>query len=233
MTLKQLLAVLTLCLTSHILFAAVEAGDSTCVDLEEVVVKAFPKTAKLTADGFEIKISGTYLANTGTALDVLGKMPFVTQTGSQLEVLGKGTPIVFINGRQVRDRSELDQLASSDIKSVDVVTSPGARYDSSVNAVIRITTVAPAGEGFSFNDRTTVGYKHYAYLFEQANFNFRKNGFDLFSMLNYENYRERPRFENNTVQYLPTGTVSQHSYGKDVTKYPVYEGKVGLNYNSK
>ena len=102
----------------------------------------------------------------------------------------------------MRDQSELDQLSSADIKSVDVVTSPGARYDSSVNAVIRITTIAPVGEGFSFNDRTTVGYKHYAYLFEQANFNFRKNGFDLFGMLNYENYRERPRYENNTIQYL-------------------------------
>lgn len=147
-------------------------------------------------------------------------------------MLGKGKPIVYINGRQVRDPSELDQLASSDIKSVDVVTSPGARYDSSVNAVIRITTVTPVGDGFSFNDRTTVGYKHYAYLFEQANINFRKNGFDLFGMLNYENYRERPRFENNTTQYLQSGTVSQHSYGKDFTKYPVYEGKAGLNYNS-
>lgn len=200
-------------------------------ELGEVVVKGSRPVAKLRTDGLQVAISGTYLANTGTALDVLGKMPFVSKTGSQLEVLGKGTPIVYINGRQVRDQSELDQLSSADIKSVDVVTSPGARYDSSVNAVIRITTIAPVGEGFSFNDRTTVGYKHYAYLFEQANFNFRKNGFDLFGMLNYENYRERPRYENNIIQYLQSGTISQTSDGWDFMKYPVYEGKVGLNYN--
>lgn len=200
-------------------------------ELGEVVVKGSRPVAKLRTDGLQVAISGTYLANTGTALDVLGKMPFVSKTGSQLEVLGKGTPIVYINGRQVRDQSELDQLSSADIKSVDVVTSPGARYDSSVNAVIRITTIAPVGEGFSFNDRTTVGYKHYAYLFEQANFNFRKNGFDLFGMLNYENYRERPRYENNTIQYLQSGTILQTSNGRDFMKYPVYEGKVGLNYN--
>jgi len=201
-------------------------------ELGEVVVKGLRPVAKLKNDGLQVAISGTYLANTGTALDVLGKMPFVSKTGSVLEVLGKGTPIIYINGRQVRDQSELDQLSSSDIKSVDVVTSPGVRYDSSVNAVIRITTVAPVGEGLSFNDRTTVGYKRYVYFFEQVNFNFRKNGFDLFGMLNYENYRERPRFENNTIQYLPSGTVSQCSYGKDFTKYPVYEWKAGLNYNS-
>ena len=201
-------------------------------ELGEVVVKGSRPVAKLKTDGLQVAISGTYLANTGTALDVLGKMPFVSKSGSELEVLGKGVPVVYINGRQVRDQSELDQLSSSDIKSVDVVTSPGARYDSSVNAVIRITTIAPVGEGLSFNDRTTVGYKHYAYLFEQANLNFRRNGFDLFGMLNYENYRERPRFENSTIQYLQSGTVSQTSHGKDFTKYPVYEGKIGLNYNS-
>lgn len=200
-------------------------------ELGEVVVKGSRPVAKLKTDGLQVAISGTYLANTGTALDVLGKMPFVAKTGSQLEVLGKGTPIVYINGRQVRDQSELDQLSSSDIKSVDVVTSPGARYDSSVNAVIRITTIAPVGEGISFNDRTTLGYKHYAYLFEQVNFNFRKNGFDLFGMLNYENYRERPRYENHTTQYLQSGLVSQRSSGKDFTKYPVYEGRIGVNYN--
>ncbi len=202
-------------------------------ELSEVIVTGARPVTKLKNDGVQVAIAGTYLANAGTALDLLGKMPFVTKTGSELEVLGKGSPIVFINGRQVRDRSELDLLSSSDIKSVDVVTSPGARYDSSVNAVLRITTVAPMGEGFSFSDRTTVGYKHYVYLFEQTNFNYRKNGFDLFAMLNYENYRERPRFENSITQHLPSGTVSQHTLGKDFTKYPVYEAKAGLNYNSR
>lgn len=232
MSLNHLMAGLMLCLTFHTLYASVQSDDSASVCLEEIVVKAFPKKAKITSDGFEIKISGTYLANSGTALDVLGKMPFVSKTGSELEVVGKGKPVVYVNGRQIRDQSELEQLSSTDIKSVDVVTSPGARYDSSVNAVIRITTVAPVGEGFSFNDRTTIGYKRYAYLFEQANFNFRKNGFDLFGMLNYENYRECPRFDNNKTLYLKSGTVYQSSCGKDFTKYPVYEGKVGINYNS-
>lgn len=200
--------------------------------LGEVVVKGSRPVAKVKGDGVQVAIAGSYLANTGTALEVLGKIPFVTKSGSDIEVLGKGSPLIYINGRQVRDMSELDQLASSQIKSVDVVTNPGARYASTVNSVIRITTVAPVGEGFSFNDRTTVGYKHYAYLFEQVNLNWRKNGFDFFGMLNYENYRERPRFSNNSIQYLKSGIVQQSSHGQDFAKYPVYQGKLGLNYNS-
>lgn len=156
-----------------------------------------------------MKIAGTHLADTGTALELLGKMPFVTRSGSEIEVLGKGSPLIYINGRQVRDMSELDQLASAQIKNIDIVANPGARYASTVNSVIRITTVAPAGDGFSLNDRTTAGYKHYAYLFEQVNLNWRKNGLDLFGMLNYENYRERTGVSNSSVQYLRSGIVKQ------------------------
>lgn len=262
MSFKQLMAGLTLCFTSHTLFAVTDTitgsvvdevgtplesaniplltdNDSTMIDeteasytLGEVVVKGSRPLAKLKGDGVQVRISGTYLANTGTALEVLGKMPFVTKNGSDIEVLGKGTPIIYINGRQVRDMSELDQLASTQIKNVDVVTNPGARYASNVNSVIRITTVAPVGEGFSFNDRTTIGYKHYAYLFEQVNFNWRKNSFDIFGTLNYENYRERPYISNATTQYFKSGIVKQNSFGKDFAKYPVYQGKIGLNYTS-
>lgn len=199
--------------------------------LGEVVVKGSLPVTTLTGDGVQVAIAGSCLANAGTALEVLGKMPFVTRSGSDIEVLGKGTPIIYIDGRQVRDMSELDRLASSQIKSVDVITSPGARYASVANAVIRVTTVAPVGEGFSLNDRTKLGYKHYIYLFEQVNLNWRKNGFDIFGTLNYENYRERPAFSNRLTQYLESGIVQQNSIGRDYAKYPVCQGKLGLNYN--
>ena len=78
--------------------------------LGEVVVKGSRPMAKLKGDGVQVPISGTYLANTGTALEVLGKMPFVTKNGSDIEVLGNGTAIIYINGRQDRDMSELDPL---------------------------------------------------------------------------------------------------------------------------
>lgn len=93
--------------------------------LGEVVVKGSRPMAKLKGDGVQIPVSGTYLANTGTALEVLGKLPFVTKNGSAIEVLGKGTPLIYVNGRQVRDMSELDQLTSTQVKNIDVITNPG------------------------------------------------------------------------------------------------------------
>ena len=38
----------------------------------------------------------------------------------------------------MQNKSELEQLKSTDIKTVEVITSPGARYDATVKSVIRI-----------------------------------------------------------------------------------------------
>lgn len=202
----------------------------TSIALGEVTVRASRPVARIKGDALVVGVQDTYLATSGTALDVLGKMPFVQRSGTQIEVIGKGSPLIYINGRQVRNDSELEQLASAQIKNVEVVTNPGSRYDASVNAVIRITTVAPVGEGFSLNDRTTLGYKHYAYLFEQVDFNYRKRGLDLFGMLDYENYRERSGYTNDEVQHLAEGTVHNESYGSGRDVYPVYAAKAGVNY---
>ena len=204
--------------------------DSLFHDLGEITVTARRPAVRIKKDALTVDVKDTYLANSGTTLQLLGKMPFVTLSGSELEVIGRGTPVVYINGRRVRDLSELQQLPSSSIKNVEIITSPGSRYDATVNAVIRVTTVAPVGEGFSLSDRTVIGYKHYAYLFERLNLNYRRGGLDLFADLNYENYRERPAYSLDETQYLPTGVTTTHSSGRERSIYPVYRAKAGFNY---
>ena len=113
-----------LCLNVNTLFAVESSINDTVADanlhlLDELVVKGSQRVAKLKGDGVQVKIAGSHLANTGTALELLGKMPFVTGSGSDIEVVGKGKPLIYINGRQVRDMSELDQLASTLLISVD------------------------------------------------------------------------------------------------------------------
>lgn len=57
-----------------------------------------------------------------------------------MNVFGSGVAEIYINGRKMRNSSELDQLSSDDIKSVEVLRNPGARYAASVKAVVRIIT---------------------------------------------------------------------------------------------
>ena len=77
------------------------------------------------------------------------------------------------------------QLNSQDIKIVEVITNPGAKYDASVKSVIRIRTKPSQGEGFGGTLRAQNGFRHYFSSMEQANLKYRKGGLEVFTNLNY------------------------------------------------
>lgn len=153
--------------------------------LGKAVVKGYlPKTV-IKGDAFVTPVENSILAEAGSADDVLKKLPGVVSKDGGYEVIGKGTPIIYINGRLLRDSSELEQLSSRDIKSVDVVQNPGARYDATVKAVIRIQTVKRAGDGFGFDASSKWSQSKYTNLNEVVNMNYRHNGLDIFGTLAY------------------------------------------------
>ena len=159
--------------------------------LGEVVVKAYLPKTQAKGDAMVTTVSGTVLEKAGTAENLLDKIPNVTAQDGAVTVFGRGTPEIYINGRKIRNQQELEQLSSDNIKSVEVVSNPGARYDASVKAVIRIFTKKVEGEGFGFNNRALIRHRdEYGWsAYDQLNLNYRKNGFDLSAMLLAGDYR--------------------------------------------
>jgi hypothetical protein len=156
--------------------------------LNEIVVKGqMPKT-KLTGNSMITTIQGTILGQSGTAKEMLAKVPGMTLKGEDLEVLGKGTPVFYINGRKMRDKDELKRLRSEEIQSVEVITNPGAEYDATISAVVRIKTVRREGAGFGF-DLMAANNQDLAFGFSDPsstlNLRYRRNNLDLFGMVNY------------------------------------------------
>ena len=197
--------------------------------LGEVVVKGSRPLVKMKDDALVTTVEGSYLSKTGTAGDVLGKIPGIISNHGSVEVIGRGTPLIYINGRQMRNQSELDQLSSDQIKDVEVVMTPGAKYDATVKAVIRIKTIRPVGEGFSFNSRTVAGVNHYVYGLEELNMNYRTGGLDIFGMAEYENRRSRQTNDSRQDTYLQNH-YQQNSLMHYYNKNQMLAGKLGFNY---
>ena len=156
--------------------------------LNEAVVKAVMPKTKLTGNSMITTIQGTVLSNSGTAHEILSKVPGMTQRDDELEVIGKGKPVFYVNGRKVQDLEELKSLHSSEIQNVEVITNPGALYDAAVSSVVRIKTVKMQGEGFGFN--VNVGNDQdlvYGYSDPSTTLNmkYRHNSIDVFGMVNY------------------------------------------------
>ena len=149
--------------------------------LGEVVVKSdLPKT-RLKGEGMVTGVGGTILEHAGTIERLLDRIPNVSARNGEIEVFGRGTPELYINGRKVRDKSELDRLSADNIKDVEVITNPGARYDASVTSVIRIRTKKAVGDGFSLDNRLFGELNDYGYLVgeDNLNMNYRTGGLDV------------------------------------------------------
>ena len=149
--------------------------------LGEVVVKSLlPKTI-LKNGGMTTTIAGSVLEKAGTMEHLLDRIPNVSAQNGNIKVFGRGEPIIYINGRQMRDRSELDRLSSDNIKSVEVIANPGARYAASTKAAIRITTKKIQGDGFGFDATTEGSYDEKKNMggYARLNLYYRRNGLEL------------------------------------------------------
>ncbi len=153
--------------------------------LDEVVIKGVLPKIRLRNDALVTTVQNSVLSKAGTGNDVLKRLPSLTGDNGEFSVFGKGQAKIYINNREMRDISELDNLSSADIKDVEIVNNPGARYDASVKAIIRINTVRKVGDGFSFDVRSSYWQSQNTDLTEQFNLNYRKNGWDLFGTFTY------------------------------------------------
>ena len=190
-------------------------------ELQEVVVKGNLPNTRLKGNAMITRIQGTPLSDAGTLGEMLVKVPGMTGTEETPEVLGKGAPLIYINGRLMRDNSELKRLRSEEIRDVEVINNPGAQYDATVRAVVRIRTVRQQGDGLSL-DLTLSDEHDLRYDFDRpqakVGANYRKNGVDVFSSVYYyhQDYRQYSTIEDITTtdkifrQYGPYTMTWKH-----------------------
>ncbi len=199
-------------------------------ELGEVVVRAQLPKMQVKNDAFVTTIQNSVLAKAGNANNVLQRLPMLTGKAGNYTVFGKGKAKIYINNREMRDASALENLNSDNIKSVEIVTNPGARYDASVKAVIRICTKKPMGDGFSFN----VGSSYYqseenADWVESLNLNYRKKGIDIFGKLYYKDINSVE--ENDLEQFTYVDTLWTQKNTAKFTSQNQYLGvTTGVNY---
>ena len=173
------------------------------VELRELVVKGSLPNTRLKGNAMITRIEGTPLAQSGSLGEMLLKVPGMTGTEEAPEVLGKGIPLIYINGRQLRDDSELKRLRSEDIRDVEVINNPGAQYDATVKAVVRIRTKRQQGDGLSL-DLTATTEQDLRYDFNRPSgklgMNYRMGGVDVFGSIYYyhQDYRQYSWLEETT-----------------------------------
>lgn len=203
-----------------------------------VLSVSLPKTG-IKGDAVVTNITGSVLEHSGNALDVLGKVPGMIDKNGKLEVIGRGVPVYYINGRKVTDPTELRNLMSEDIRSVEVVNNPGAAYGGDVFSVVRISTVKRQGDGLSFALSSQMKQRIYRKRdfdpsWSVLDLNYRRLGVDIFGKLVYWNHRSYQFSDIYTGVFTKnTNTVrenSQSGWIDGLEHSGGFQGVIGANW---
>lgn len=155
--------------------------------LAEVIVKGSLPQYKAVAGGLNIDIHNSLLKDVGTADDVVSMLPGIEGSNGNFTVFAKGTPEIYINNRKVQNANELKYLKSNEIKSIDIITAPGARYNSEVGSVIRISTIKNTSSGIGV---TAFGQGEYARkwtTYDDAAIKYHTGGLEVTGALSFTN----------------------------------------------
>ena len=197
--------------------------------IKGVVVTGERPKVQLQGNSLVMNVEGTVMERMGTAEDVLSRVPTISKKGDVFEILGKGVPLIYLNNRKLTDLQELRNIQSDNIKNVEVIQNPGARYDASVNAVIIIHTKRAAGEGLGVELSSWSRKGHGFANNERINLTYRTGKLELFANLfgAYNKRLEKGEFEQTV--FADTLWVITNNQ-KNKVHNPFLEGRFGFNY---
>lgn len=108
-------------------------------DLDEVVVTGKKPFMTMQSDKLIYNVENTTVGNSGTAIDLLKQTPYViADRNDNIIVAGKDKTIILINGKRIRNNEELRVLNSAQVKQVEIIENPSAKYEAEGHAVINV-----------------------------------------------------------------------------------------------
>ena len=156
-------------------------------DLGEVVVIAEKPLIEKKIDRLIFNLEHSISASGGTVLDALRKTPGVAvgQEGS-LRMIGKGSVSVLIDDRLLQLSGDeltnfLESIASDDVKSIEVITTPPAKYEAEGNGGL-INIIYKKGRKNAWNNsvRTSIRQATFPSYSLGNTFSYYKNKLRLF-----------------------------------------------------
>jgi hypothetical protein len=206
--------------------------------LDEIEVGAKRPVITRKEGNLVVQVKNSSLSNAGTSLDVLQRSPgVIVDSENNISVIGKGSPVIFINNKEVNSKNELELLQSVDIESIEINRNPSAEYSASGHAVVKITTKKITKEQLNIMvyNNSYFGRKYSNVLGFQINNNIKKmSNYLSYSYSNSNQIQHIEAYENN---FLTDDTVlnrNKEENSQGVKKHNIFYGfKYSFNQNNE
>ena len=207
---------------------AITLEDAT-INLQKIEIKGHRKYISRENGKLTLDVQNSNLKNIGKATDVIKYIPGMLYTNGKYEVFGKGEPVIYIDGRKQTNTSGLSLLSSTNVKSVQLITNPGAEYDAETRSIINITTVHHSLDGLSGIVGAEISKHKNLSNNEEVNLNIHKGALDVFLAYQYDNTRSDIRYDINQFNY-EQDTFHEISASEYSDRSRSHDYNVGMNY---
>ncbi|MDB5008580.1 MAG: pfeA 1 [Mucilaginibacter sp.] len=206
--------------------------------LKDVVVNAKVPTVENKIDKLVYNPANDLTSQGGVALDVLQKVPMVTiDINGNVELMGNTNIQFLINGKpstmfgsSITDA--LQAIPASQIKNIEVITNPGAKYDATgTGGIINIILKDSKVQGVNGSVNLSAGTR-----LENGSFNInaRKGNFGVSAFFsgNGQLTSTTPSSTNRTSYNSPRDTLTQlYQKGTSAFKRSGYRSGLSLNWD--
>jgi hypothetical protein len=163
-------------------------------NLMEVVIKSVVSKPLVQIQGRKLvyNIENSSTSQGTNALEALKKTPgIIVNQDNTVTINGASGALVTINGRQTYLQAEqlaqlLKSMASSDIKSIEIIKNPSAEYDAAgTGGIINLVLKKLTAEGFNGSINNGLAYGKTIKQNTNLNLNFRKGKLNAFGGYNH------------------------------------------------
>lgn len=207
--------------------------------MEEVeVVRKRPQFVQ-EIDHIKYNIKGTPIGISGSALEVLQRLPGVevSPDGTSVSINGRNEIGILMDGKLVRiPISSLLQILSStnaqDIESIEVFENPPSQFDVDFSGgIINIKRIRKRGIGVNGNVLVGIGYGDKDKEKVGINLGYQKDKINLFGDVNYDRNRTPRNFINSSRQFIDGQQVESYTTTFRDPVITGYTGRIGLDYD--
>ena len=203
--------------------------DTVSKKLEEVIIKDEKKVFTNKNGNLKVDVANSILKSVPNTIDLLSKLPnvIIDANKESISVFGKGNPLLYIDNQKVTI-NDLNTLSVDEIKSIEIINNPSAKYEAEGRVVILITRKLSKKEGFKIDLTETASIKKGFNNYLGINASVKKKKLEYKANFNYN---QLTIWEGHDIKYeIPEENIISNYDVEAHTKRPQFIFGSGLFY---
>lgn len=201
----------------------------TTTTLDEVVLESKKEMFKVQGGKIIANIQNTLLSAEPTGTALLAKLPGVQVSPDQesISYIGKGNILIYM-GSQRLSLDEFNNVPVDNIKTIEIVKNPSAKYEADGRVVVLVTPTKKNIEGYTLSLSETLDFRRKFSNYLGVNLYTKSEKLEIRTNLDYNQLQP---WESNAFDYNLNDIGLESGYRVIVdTKRPELKGGLGLHY---